>query len=481
MDARTGRRYHALARQLGGKINHQLDLVGEVWPQRPPLSAQPAWLLSEEYAGVSRREKLREIRGAMTAEGADVLLLTSLEDIAWLLNLRGGDVACNPVVLSYLSLTQDSAVLFANPAVFSPAVLEQLEADGVSLRPYESVYSYVGRLTPSQRVMLDTRRINTTLLTSIPSHVPVMDRPNPTALRKAIKNPVEIANMKQAHLADGIALTRFMYWLKTQVGSQPITERSAAAQLEAFRRACPLYLQPSFDPILAAGPHSAIVHYSATPESDRAVTGQGFLLADTGGHYYTGTTDCTRTYALGPLSEQEKTHYTAVLRGNLALADATFKAGCTGSNLDYAARQPLWELGLDFNHGTGHGVGYLLSVHEGPQSIRQRPMGRETPLAPGMITSDEPGVYFDGAYGIRLENLLLCVEKSVTPFGTFLGFETLTLTPFDLDAVCPAQLTPRERTLLNAYHARVREALSPHLSPEEAAWLQTATRPVPLP
>lgn len=190
--------------------------------------------------------------------------------------------------------------------MFSPAVLEQLEADGVSLRPYESVYSYVGRLTPSQRVMLDTRRINTTLLTSIPSHVSVMDRPNPTALRKAIKNPVEIANMKQAHLADGIALTRFMYWLKTQVGSQPITERSAAAQLEAFRRACPLYLQPSFDPILAAGPHSAIVHYSATPESDRAVTGQGFLLADTGGHYYTGTTDCTRTYALGPLSEQKK-------------------------------------------------------------------------------------------------------------------------------------------------------------------------------
>lgn len=202
--------------------------------------------------------------------------------------------------------------------------------------------------------MLDTRRINTTLLTSIPSHVPVMDRPNPTALRKAIKNPVEIANMKQAHLADGIALTRFMYWLKTQVGSQPITERSAAAQLEAFRRTCPLYLQPSFDPILAAGPHSAIVHYSATPESDRAVTGQGFLLADTGGHYYTGTTDCTRTYALGPLSEQEKNHYTAVLRGNLALADATFKAGLHGQQPGLRqARQPLWELGLDFNHGTG--------------------------------------------------------------------------------------------------------------------------------
>lgn len=478
VDARTGRRYHKLVREIGAKLNHQLDLVAEIWSQRPPLSAQPVWPLDEKYAGLSRREKLRQIRTAMTAQGADLLLLTTLEDIAWLLNLRGGDVACTPVFLSYLALTQEGGVLFANAAAFPAQVLDQLEADGITLRPYDGVYSYANRISPSQRVMLDTRRVNTTLLTSIPTGVPVLDRPNPTEGRKAIKNPVEIENMRQAHLADGVALTRFMYWLKTRAGKEPMTEISAAEHLEELRRASPLYLQPSFDPILAAGPHSAVVHYSATPASDAPITDQGFLLADTGGHYYTGTTDCTRTYALGPLTHHQKTCYTAVLRGNLNLADAVFPAGVTGSNLDWAARQPLWELGLDFNHGTGHGVGYLLSVHEGPQNIRWRSTGKETPLAPGMITSDEPGVYFDGDYGIRLENLVLCVEKETTPFGTFLGFEPLTLTPFDLDAVDPDQLTPKERTLLNTYHARVREAIAPHLPPEEAAWLQAATHPI---
>lgn len=478
VDARTGRRYHKLVREIGAKLNHQLDLAAEIWSQRPPLSAQPVWPLDEKYAGLSRREKLRQIRTAMTAQGADLLLLTTLEDIAWLLNLRGGDVACTPVFLSYLALTQEGGVLFANAAAFPAQVLDQLEADGITLRPYDGIYSYANRISPSQRVMLDTRRVNTTLLTSIPTGVPVLDRPNPTEGRKAIKNPVEIENMRQAHLADGVALTRFMYWLKTRAGKEPMTEISAAEHLEELRRASPLYLQPSFDPILAAGPHSAVVHYSATPASDAPITDQGFLLADTGGHYYTGTTDCTRTYALGPLTHHQKTCYTAVLRGNLNLADAVFPAGVTGSNLDWAARQPLWELGLDFNHGTGHGVGYLLSVHEGPQNIRWRSTGKETPLAPGMITSDEPGVYFDGDYGIRLENLVLCVEKETTPFGTFLGFEPLTLTPFDLDAVDPDQLTPKERTLLNTYHARVREAIAPHLPPEEAAWLQAATHPI---
>ncbi len=478
VDARTGRRYHKLVREIGAKLNHQLDLAAEIWSQRPPLSAQPVWPLDEKYAGLSRREKLRQIRTAMTAQGADLLLLTTLEDIAWLLNLRGGDVACTPVFLSYLALTQEGGVLFANAAAFPAQVLDQLEADGITLRPYDGVYSYANRISPSQRVMLDTRRVNTTLLTSIPTGVPVLDRPNPTEGRKAIKNPVEIENMRQAHLADGVALTRFMYWLKTRAGKEPMTEISAAEHLEELRRASPLYLQPSFDPILAAGPHSAVVHYSATPASDAPITDQGFLLADTGGHYYTGTTDCTRTYALGPLTHHQKTCYTAVLRGNLNLADAVFPAGVTGSNLDWAARQPLWELGLDFNHGTGHGVGYLLSVHEGPQNIRWRSTGKETPLAPGMITSDEPGVYFDGDYGIRLENLVLCVEKETTPFGTFLGFEPLTLTPFDLDAVDPDQLTPKERALLNTYHARVREAIAPHLPPEEAAWLQAATHPI---
>ncbi|MDY3013674.1 MAG: aminopeptidase P family N-terminal domain-containing protein [Evtepia sp.] len=480
VDARTARRYHTIAKQVGARINLALDLPGEIWMGRPPRSAQPVWALSTQLAGESRQDKLARVREAMAAEGADQLLLTSLEDIAWLLNLRGDDVACTPVFLAYLALTQESCHLFAQPSAFSPALLDQLDEDGIFLRPYEEIYRYANQLHPQQTVMLDTRRVNATLLTSIPTKVKVIDRPNPTEAMKAIKNPTEQANFRKAHLADGIALTRFMYWLKTNAGKAPITERSAAHVLEDFRRQDETYLQPSFDPILAAGPHSAVVHYSATEESDAPIQAEGFLLADTGGHYTTGTTDCTRTYALGPLNSQQKACYTAVLRGNLNLAAALFKEGCTGSNLDYLARQPLWAMGLDFNHGTGHGVGYLLSVHEGPQRIHWHAAStREAPLAPGMVTSDEPGVYFDGAYGIRLENLLLCVEEEPSPFGSFLSFETLTLTPFDLDAVEPTLMSPQERALLNTYHARVYEAIAPHLPPEEAAWLREATRPLP--
>lgn len=480
VDARTARRYHTIAKQVGARINLALDLPGEIWMGRPPRSAQPVWSLSTQLAGESRRDKLARVREAMAAEGAGQFLLTSLEDIAWLLNLRGDDVACTPVFLAYLALTQESCHLFAQPSAFSPALLDQLDEDGIFLRPYEEIYRYANQLHPQQTVMLDTRRVNATLLTSIPTKVKVIDRPNPTEAMKAIKNPTEQANFRKAHLADGIALTRFMYWLKTNAGKTPITERSAAQVLEDFRRQDETYLQPSFDPILAAGPHSAVVHYSATEESDAPIQAEGFLLADTGGHYTTGTTDCTRTYALGPLNSQQKACYTAVLRGNLNLAAALFKEGCTGSNLDYLARQPLWAMGLDFNHGTGHGVGYLLSVHEGPQRIHWHAAStREAPLAPGMVTSDEPGVYFDGAYGIRLENLLLCVEEEPSPFGSFLSFETLTLTPFDLDAVEPTLMSPQERALLNTYHARVYEAIAPHLPPEEAAWLREATRPLP--
>ena len=478
IDARTGRLYSTMMTRVGARINDQLDLVDQVWRDRPARSAQPAWLLDPKYAGESRADKLDRVRDALTAEGADTLLLTSLEDIGWLLNLRGGDVACNPVVLAYLALTPDACYLFADDACFSDEVLDALEEDGVSLRGYDAVYRFANHLSPDEVVMVDTRRINARLLTSIPTGVPMMDRPNPTEDMKAVKNAVEIENMRAAHRTDGVALTRFMYWLKTRAGKEPITECSAAAHLEELRQASPDYLQPSFDPILAMGPHGAIVHYSATPETDAPIEAKGFLLADTGGHYYTGTTDCTRTYALGPVTEEQKLHYTAVLRGNLNLADAVFKEGCQGLNLDYAARRPLWELGLDYNHGTGHGVGYVLSVHEGPQGIRSRMIGREAPLRPGMITSDEPGVYFDGAYGIRLENLMLCTQRQTTKFGTFLGFETLTLTPFDLDAVAPETMSPKERDLLNAYHQRVYEAIAPQLPAEEAAWLKTATRPI---
>ena len=478
VDARTGRKYYQITKNLGASINTQLDLAGEVWPDRPPLSAQPVWSLGLEYAGESRASKLGRVRAVMAAEGVNTHLLTTLEDIAWLLNIRGGDVDCNPVVLSYLALTTEGCTLFANGAAFPKEVLEELEADGVTLRPYDSVYTYANSLTPDHTVLLSTRTVNTKVLTSIPTGVKLVDKPNPTEAMKAAKNDVEVGNMAKAHLYDGIALTRFMYWLKKNAGQLPITEISAARKLEEFRKEQPGYLQPSFDPIMGYGPHGAIVHYSATAETDAAIEAKSFLLADTGGHYLTGTTDVTRTYALGPLTPGQKASYTAVLRGNLNLGAARFKAGCTGSNLDILARQPLWDMGLDYNHGTGHGVGYLLSVHEGPQNIRWRPNGPEAPLVPGMITSNEPGFYLDGEYGIRLENLMVCRKMDENPYGDFLGFVTLTLTPYDLDAISPGFMTDTEKALLNSYHAQVYAAIAPHLPQEEAEWLKEATRPV---
>ena len=474
----TGRKYFALAKRKGVKVLDREDLAEEVWPDRPPLSCAPVRSLPPEYAGESRRDKLDRVRAAMKKEGADILLLTALEDIAWLLNLRGGDVDCTPVFLSYLALEQTGCVLFAQPAAFPQEIREALAEDGVRLQPYSGIYSYANRLKRDRTVMLDPKRVNVRLLTGIPTGVKVIERPDPTLQMKAVKNETERENFRKAHLEDGVALTRFMYWVKTNAGKVPMTELSAAAHLEELRKASPDYLMPSFDPILAYGPDSAVIHYSPAPETDAEIRAEGFLLADTGGHYRTGTTDCTRTYALGPLTREQKIHYTAVLRGTLNLAAARFRQGCTGANLDILARQPLWRLGLDYNHGTGHGVGNVLSVHEGPQRIHWKLTGENAPLEAGMVTSDEPGVYFPGQYGIRLENLMLCREDGTTDFGSFLSFETLTLTPFDLNAVDPERMSVKEKDLLNAYHERVYRVISPHLSPEEAAWLKTATRPI---
>ncbi len=467
---------------LGIHLRRDLDPVGTVWTDRPPRSAQPLWELALPCSGVPREEKLALIRADMERLGADHLLLATLEDIAWLLNLRGWDLPHTPVFLSYLILTATGGTLFVSPEAVSPAIQTALEAVGLGLAPYDSVYDCVAGLPARARVLTDRRRTSARLLEAIPATASVMDRPSPTEARKVIKNPVEIQNIRAAHRKDGVALTRFMYWLKTAAPLPEITERSAAAYLETLRGQQTGYLGPSFAPIVAYGSNGAIVHYSATEESDRALQKNGFLLADTGGHYWQGTTDCTRTVSLGPLSPEEKRHYTAVLRGHLNLTAARFKAGCTGVNLDYLARAPLWAMGLDYGHGTGHGVGYLLNVHEGPIGIRLRSTPNDMPLESGMVISNEPGLYLEGRYGIRLENLLLCVPLEETAYGTFLGFEPLTLVPFDRDAVDPAQLTPREAQLLDAYHQTVRETLSPHLNPSERAWLEEATQPIlPMP
>ncbi len=477
VSAREGQRLRRLLSEHQLYCRTDLDLVGAIWQNRPPPAATPAWLLAAAYSGATCAQKLTRLRTALEKQKIDCCLLAAPEEIAWLLNLRGKDIETIPVILSFMAVTPDDALLFANPASFSETLRQTLQTYGVSLRPYEDVYAYAAACPPDQRILLDGRRVNDHLRSSLPEAAKVFDRPSPIEAFKAVKDETEIQNMRLAHLKDGLAITKLMYQIKCNQ-AQNLSERTAASLLESLRSEQEHYLGPSFSPIIAYGAHAALVHYAATPESDVPLRAEGFLLMDTGGHYLEGTTDCTRTLALGPLTQEQKTHYTAVLRGHLNLAGALFLHGCTGANLDYLARAPLWAMQLDYRHGTGHGVGYLLSVHEGPQQIRWRQGAGAAVLEAGMITSDEPGFYLDGAYGIRLENLLLCVQRGESDYGRFLGFEALTLVPFDPDAIDPAQLSPDELRALNAYHQRVFDALCPHLTAKESAWLADVTQPL---
>lgn len=456
------------------------DLIGEIWEDRPVLSCEPVMELDIRWTGKSRADKIAEIREQMKAKEADTFILTSLDDIAWLLNIRGNDIHCCPVVLSYLVMMENELRLYANAAAFSEEIRSNLEADGVKIYPYDDVYSYVQTISSDKEVLLSRANVNSRLVSNIPSEVTILDEPNLTLLPKAVKNKTEMENERIAHIKDGIAVTKFIYWLKKNVTRTTITELSAAEKLYQFRSEQEHFLGDSFDPIIAYGTHAAIVHYSATEATDIPLEARGMVLADTGGHYLEGTTDITRTIVLGPVTAKEKKFFTAVLRGNLNLAAAKFKYGCTGLNLDYLARGPLWELGEDYNHGTGHGVGYLLNVHEGPNSFRWKNLpGNPAPvLEEGMITSDEPGYYLENEFGIRHENLVLCKKAEKTSFGQFMCFEPLTMVPFDLEGINPEEMTERERKLLNDYHQKVYTTISPYLDEEEKEWLKQATREI---
>ena len=456
------------------------DLIGEIWEDRPVLSCEPVMELDVRWTGKSRADKIAEIREQMKAKEADTFILTSLDDIAWLLNIRGNDIHCCPVVISYLVMMENELRLYANAAAFSEEIRSNLEADGVKIYPYDDVYSYVQTISSDKKVLLSRANVNSRLVSNIPSEVTILDEPNLTLLPKAVKNKTEMENERIAHIKDGIAVTKFIHWLKKNVTRTTITELSAAEKLYQFRSEQEHFLGDSFDPIIAYGTHAAIVHYSATEATDIPLEARGMVLADTGGHYLEGTTDITRTIVLGPVTAKEKKFFTAVLRGNLNLAAAKFKYGCTGLNLDYLARGPLWELGEDYNHGTGHGVGYLLNVHEGPNSFRWKNLpGNPAPvLEEGMITSDEPGYYLENEFGIRHENLVLCKKAEKTSFGQFMCFEPLTMVPFDLEGINPEEMTERERKLLNDYHQKVYTTISPYLDEEEKEWLKQATREI---
>nr|WP_297885015.1 aminopeptidase P family protein [uncultured Blautia sp.] len=452
------------------------DLIGEIWTDRPELSCEPVMELDVKWTGESRADKCRRIRHKMEEKQADVFVLTSLDDIAWLLNIRGNDIHCCPVVLSYLVMTKEEILLFTNENAFSKEIQENLHSDGVILKPYDDVYSYAKTITSEKTVILSRKCANSRLVNSIPSEVSILDEENLTLLPKAVKNETEVENERTAHIKDGVAVTKFMYWLKQNVGKIKITELSAADYLFDLRKQQENFLGNSFDPIVSYGGHAAICHYSPSPETDIPLEPKGLALCDTGGHYLEGTTDITRTIALGELTEKEKKYFTIVLKGHLNLSDAKFRYGCCGQNLDYIAREPLWRLGEDYNHGTGHGVGYLLNVHEGPNSFRWK--SSSAVLEEGMITSNEPGYYVENEFGIRHENLIVCKKAEETAFGQFMCFENLTMVPFDLDAVEPALLTDHEKELLNAYHRDVYEKISPYLNEEEKEWLKESTRAI---
>ncbi len=477
MESRA-RKLRELLEPQGVTVRMDLDLAGQIWTDRPALSSQPVWELDLAYAGESRTDKLARVRKAIEGK-ADYLLLASLTDICWLLNVRGNDVKSTPVVLGYFLLSQSEAFWYVQDCLPS-GLKEKLEREGIRIRSYGTIYDDLAGLGGGTSLQYNEATVNAALASRLGEGVKVLAAPDPTSLMKAIKNPVEVENMRTAHLKDGLAVTRFIYWLKKQpeAGERP-TELSAAAYLEDLRRRDPDYLEPSFDPIIAYKDHGAIVHYSATAGTDVLLRPESFVLADTGGHYLQGTTDITRTIALGSLTEEEKEMYTLVLRAHADLASARFLHGCTGRSLDGLAREPFWERGLDYNHGTGHGVGYLLSVHEGPNAFRYRKtgeVGEECIFEEGMITSDEPGIYLEGKFGIRLENLIVCRKDILGGYGQFLCFEPLTLVPFDREAILADRLSARERQWINDYHRRVREALLPYLSDQEADWLIQETR-----
>lgn len=449
------------------------DLGGMVWKCRPPLSRQYVFELSESVCGVSRNEKLTLIREKMKSENADCLAVSALDEIAWALNLRGNDVDYNPVFLSFMLVYADRVELFAERSIFSDRIVRKLQSDGVEILPYEEIYDALK--SRSGAVYADLKEINYCMKSSL-EHARIISKQSPIVMMKAVKNTAEIAAEKSAHIKDGVAVTRFMYWLKHAIGHEKITEISAAEKLEEFRGMGEGYLGQSFEPIMAFGEHGAIVHYSATEEINAELLPSGLLLSDTGGHYLDGTTDITRTFVLGEVTDEEKRAFTLVLAAHLELLGAVFPKGVRGSTLDGIARHSLWRHGLDFNHGTGHGVGFLLNVHEGPQRISWRAVN-DAPLEAGMIISDEPGLYFEEKFGIRHESLLLCQEAEWLNDG-FLCFSPLTCVPFDTKGIDRKLLTDEQITYFNEYQNWVCETLSPLLPKEEAEWLTEITKPI---
>ena len=475
--------YSKIADKRDADIVSDRDLIGEIWNDRPEMSSESVWVLENRYSGEYVNVKLDRVREAFEQMGADCHIIASLTDIAYLLNLRGNDIKCVPVFLAYLLIDKDETILFANSASWNEKTLKHLQDNKITIMNYEEIYNYLGngKMTGT-KLLINNYLINYRLFASIPENVTVINGINPSMNMKAIKNETEIRNTREAHFYDGLAVTKFIYHIKKAMaeGRKDISELYVAEYLEKLRKSQPGFIELSFDTIAAYGANAAMMHYSATEDNFSYLKPEGFLLVDSGGHYMTGTTDITRTIVLGPITEEMKKNYTLVLKGHLRLLSAKFLSGSYGVSMDILARGPLWDEGKDYRCGTGHGVGHILSVHEGPNAFRYKMREGENPTAivPGMITTDEPGYYEDGQYGIRIESELLCVEDCETFYGKYYSFENLTYAPIDLEAVNVHELSDEEIIALNNYHENVYNKLASALTDEEAAWLYSVTRPV---
>jgi Xaa-Pro aminopeptidase len=449
------------------------DLFKEIWKERPEISAKPAYILDMCYAGCQATDKLKELRNFMINEGGDKHILTSLPDINWLLNIRGNDIEYNPMILSYMIIGRKEAILFINKKSLSNTIITYLSDIGITIKAYDEFYNELNKIKNSN-ILLDKMRVNYGVYNRLDNSNNLIEKTNKTLLAKAIKNPIEIENIKRAHIKDGVAVTKFIYWLKQNIGKITISESSAAKQLLLFRKEQKGFIELSFETISAYAVNAAICHYSVSESTNLKLNPEGLFLMDSGGHYYEGTTDITRTIVLGELTEEMKKHYTLVLAGMLRLGNARFVHGVTGNNLDYIAREALWKYSLDYNHGTGHGIGYLLGVHEFPNNIHWK--GKSVAFEEGMIVSDEPALYVEGQYGIRIENAMLCKEIERNSYGKFMGFEFLTYVPIDLEAINSEYLDKSDIYKLNCYHKAVYDNISPYLNEEEKQWLGEVTK-----
>jgi Xaa-Pro aminopeptidase len=443
-------------------INMEHDLIGMLWTDRPEMSKDPIFIHDVKFAGKTRTEKLNEVRAEMKKEDADYYLLSSLDDVAWLLNIRGNDVPNNPVVTANVIISKDKCYFFIDSKKVPSEVRAELENENIELKEYNQIKDFLKEISANSTVLFDDKMTNASLYNAMKAEVNKIEKPNVTTDLKAIKNPIEMKNFRECQVTDGVAMVKFIKWLKESVAKETITEISASDKLQELRLQGKDCVDISFDTIAGYKEHAAMMHYKATEASQYTLKKEGFFLVDSGGQYYSGTTDITRTIVLGKLTDEEKTHFTLVLKSNIALDSVKFLHGATGSNLDVLARQPIWKYGLDYKCGTGHGVGYFLNVHEGPQRFSQVP--NTDKLEEGMIITNEPGIYLEGKHGIRTENMMLVVKDEKTEFGQFMKFEAITYCPIDLEGIKVEMLTEDEKAWLNSYHKTVYEKLSPDQS-----------------